>query len=215
MSEIRKEKMLRDILVVKTDVVYKDTGSERPWFIPYDEANFEEIILKRFVYKQRGEMEEDRSYQQPIPYVIIHNEDTNKFIAYKRGGASSAAGEQRLFGQWSLWVWGHIEKEQEKDKNPIRSTVYKEIEEEIGLTDITGLQVLWYIVDATVPVNLYHLGVVYIATTKTTDVEVVDGELENVYFLSEQEVEDIIASPDADLESRSHIARDAYKEIYS
>ena len=180
---------------------------------PYDEANFEEIILKNFEYQQRGKMEEDTSFQQPIPYVIIHNPETKTFVWYQRGDVNSASWEVRLLGKWSLGVWGHIEKEQENDENPIRSTVYKEIEEEIWLTDITNVKVLGYIVDSTVPVNLYHLWVVYIAETQTTSAEACDGELAWVHFLSEEEVEGIITSPDADLESRSHIAWDAYKKI--
>lgn len=205
--------MLRDILVVKSDIVYKDTGSNRPWFIPYDEADFENIILQHFEYQQRGKMEEDTSFQQPIPYVIIHNPDTKTFVWYQRGDITSASGEMRLLGKRSLGVWWHIEKDQENDENPIRSTVYKEIEEEIGLTDISNVKVLWYIVDNADEVALYHLWILYLAETKTTSVEACDGELAWVHFLTEQEVEDIIKSPHADLESRSYIAWDAFKQI--
>jgi len=214
-SQVRKEKMLRDILVVKSDTVYKDIWADRPWFIAYDEANFEELILENYEYQQRGKMEEDTSFQQPIPYVLIHNKKLNKFVWYQRGSLESVAWEKRLFGQWSLWVWGHIEKEQEWDKNPIYTTLFKEIEEEIWLTDISNVQVLWYIVDKTVPVNLYHLWVVYVVETHTDDISVVDGELEQVFYLSSEEIDNIIDAEDANLESRSEIAWNAYRSHFN
>lgn len=211
-KQIREEKMLREILVVRSDIVYADIWSDRPGFIAYDEADFENIILEHYEYQQRWKMEQDTSYQQPIPYVIIHHPESNKFIAYQRGDHTSIVWENRLFAQWSLGVWGHIEKEQENDENPLYTTLFREIEEEMGLTDITNIKILWYIVDRTVPVNLYHLWVLYIAETKTKNITEINGELEDVFFLTKEEIEEIIISPDTELESWSVIAWNAYKK---
>ncbi len=212
-NQHRSQKMLRDILVVRSWLLYNP--ETKWWFIPADDVTFEESVLNNFEYKMRGDMEEDLDYQQPIPYVIIQNPETQKFIAYKRGSSESTSWETRLFGKRSLWVWGHIERDQEKAANPMESTALIEIEEEIWLHDISNLKLLWYIRDKSVPVNLYHLWFVYLATTATTDVSVVDGELEQVYFMTEQEIDELMTSPDVDMESRSKIARDAYKETQS
>ncbi len=208
-TQHREAKMLRDILVVKSSVLYTD---ETPWgFVPAADVEWEDQAIQHYEYKMRWDMEEDLNYQQPIPYVIVHNPELDKFVAYKRGSSESTSGEQRLYGKWSLWVGWHIERDQESDANPIRSTAIIEIEEEIGLSDIENLTLLWYIRDKTVPVNLYHLGMVYVATTHTPDVETVDGELEQVYFKSADEIDELMNSPEVDMESRSRIARDAYK----
>ncbi len=202
--------MLRDILVVKSSLLY--TPDTKWWFIPAEEENFEVKAKEHYEYQQRWKMEEDLNYQQPIPYVIVHNPNLDKFVAYKRGSSESTSGENRLYGKRSLWVWGHIEKEQEHAENPIRATAKIEIEEEIWLSDIHDLTLLWYIRDKTVPVNLYHLWMVYVATTNTESIEVVDWELEQVYFMTKDEIEQLMNSDDVEMESWSRIAWEAYKK---
>jgi len=99
-AQHREQKMLRDILVVKSSLLYKP---DTKWgFIPAADAEFEQTVLDNFEYKMRGDMEEDLEFQQPIPYVIIKNPKLNKFVAYKRGSSESTSGETRLFGKWSL-----------------------------------------------------------------------------------------------------------------
>jgi len=210
MSKDRKSKMLRDILVVKSSLLY--TPETARWFIPKNDADFEHTAITTFEYQQRGKMEEDLDFQQPIPYVIIYNPDLDKYVAYKRGSSESTSGEKRLFGKRSLGVWWHIEKDQESEKNPISATAKIEIEEEIGLDDIQDLHLLWYIRDKTVPVNLYHLWFIYVAITHTNDLSIVDGELEQVYYKTMEEIDELMDAPDVDMESWSVIAWNAYKE---
>ena len=95
-DKIREEKMLREILVIRSSILYKDFHKWRPWFIPYDEIDFENIILQNYEYKQRGKIEEDLSFQQPIPYVIIRNPSIDRFIAYQRWNINSPVAENRL-----------------------------------------------------------------------------------------------------------------------
>ncbi len=209
-AKSREEKMLRDVLVVKSSLIY--TPETSWWFITANEVDFESKVIEHFEYQQRWKMEEDLDYQQPIPYVIIHNPEINKFVAYKRGSSESTSWEVRLFGKRSLWVWGHIERDQENEVNPMRSTAKIEIEEEIWLNDISDLKLLWYIRDKTVPVNLYHLWMVYLATTETKDMSVVDGEIEQVYFMTWEEIDSLMENTDIEMESWSKIAWDAYKD---
>jgi len=212
-TQSREAKMLRDILVVKSSLLYTDDTTW--WFIPTEEEDFEHKAIKHYEYQQRGKMEEDLAYQQPIPYVIVHNPELDKFVAYKRGNSKSTSWENRLYGKRRLGVWGHIEKAQEHEENPIRATAKIEIEEEIWLSDIYDLELLGYIRDKTVPVNLYHLGMVYVAKTNTPDISVVDGELEEVYYMSREEIDGLMNSEDVQMESWSRIAWDAYVSCLS
>ena len=210
-SQHREAKMRREILVVPTHKVYENHTFEG--FIHAKEADLEQIILEHFEYKVRWDMEVDPSYQQPIPYAIIVNPQSNKVIAYQRWSSESTSWEQRLYGKRSLWVGGHIELEEKNAENPMHVTVVKEIKEEIWLTDIQEVTVLWYINDNSDPVGEVHLGILYLITTHAKDIEIVDGELEQVFFKSHDEIEEIMSSPDCDVESRSKIARQAYKDF--
>lgn len=209
-TQVRKEKMLRDILVIKTDIVYKDFQFEG--FASIEEINLEPIILEHYEYQQRGKMEIDPSYQQAIPYVLIVNPEIEKVIAYQRGDVNSIAGDKRLFGKWSLWVGGHIEVNEQHAENPLLATAIKEIEEEINLTDIHNIHILGYINDNSSPVSKVHLGIVYIAETEAIELSIGDGELEQVFLKSYDEIEEIMTSPDCDVEEWSVIAWNAYKK---
>ncbi len=158
-------------------------------------------------------MEEDKNFQQPIPYVIIVNPELHKVIAYQRGSSSTTSWEQRLYGKRSLGVGGHVELEFKDATNPLRETALQEIKEEIWLTSIDSLKVLWYLNDNSDPVWEVHVWIIYLAETSEKSVAIVDGELAKVDFFSPEEIDEIMNSPDCDVESRSRIARKAYKEF--
>ena len=66
----------------------------------------EEIFNKLDAYevKRRGDMEEDPSYKQLISYCLLENEN-GEILVYER---LSGGGEQRLHGQSSIGVGGHM-----------------------------------------------------------------------------------------------------------
>lgn len=208
-TQSREDKMLRPVMVVKSNTLYQNHQFE--WFIPQNDANLEDLILSNFEYKERGIMEEDASYQQPIPYVIIINPKTQKIIAYQRWSSTSTSGEQRLYGKRSLWVGGHVEIEQKDSNNPLQATALQEIKEEIGLENISKITSMGYINDNSNPVGKVHIWVIYLAETPEEEINIWDGEIAKVGFFSKDEIEEIMNSSDCDVESRSRIAWDAYK----
>lgn len=209
MGMSKEEKMARKILVVKADTLYKDKQFEG--FSPAEDYNFENIVLENFEYQTRGEMEIDSSFQQAIPYGIIVNQTTNKVIAYQRDGTNS--GEQRLHNKRSLGLGGHIEVEEKDAQNPLQATLIKEIREEIGLDNITGLKIIGYLNDNSDEVGKVHFGVLYVVYTDDTEVEIGDGELEKVFFKTPEEIDELMNDPTCDMESRSRIARTAFQNI--
>ncbi len=205
--------MKREILVVNTATLFEKRLFS--WFSSAEEFDYEKIILDHFEYRVRGDMEIDPSFQQPIPYALIWNPTTQKMIAYKRWSDESTSWEERLFWKWSLWVWGHIELDVKDTKNPMYETVFQEIEEEIFLKkdELKTVEVLWYINDNSDEVWKVHVWVLYLVTTDVDTVSINDGELEKVYFLSLDDIRQIINSEDAEMESWSRIAFEAFERI--
>lgn len=60
-------------------------------------------LMSRGKFLLRAAVEEDMSFQQIIPYVLICNDDASKFFVTRR-----TAGEKRLLGNLSLGIGGHI-----------------------------------------------------------------------------------------------------------
>ena len=108
---------------------------------------------------------------------------------------------------------GHIEREERDKPNPLQTTILREIQEETGLSSMTSIEIIGYINDNSDDVNKVHFGIVYIIYTNDNDVNIMDEENIQIHFKSKDEIEQIMQSPNCNIESRSHIAREAYKTI--
>lgn len=115
-----------------------------------------------FQYLERtDQLEEDTSYIQIIPYVILT--DGSKILCYQR----SESGDKRLNKQVSVGFGGHIN---ESDNNTqghimdvIKSAAKRELMEEIGLSiDTKKLFLIHSIYNKKTPVNSVHLGIVFL-----------------------------------------------------
>ncbi|MDD5769748.1 MAG: NUDIX domain-containing protein [Candidatus Gracilibacteria bacterium] len=215
MNQIVKDKMQRQIMVVKNSILFKNT-KRIDGFLSVSE-NFEEIILKNYEYMVRGQAEVNTDYKQPIPYGVVIN-DENKVFVYKRGGISSNAGESRLHSKISFGVGGHIEVDDKVSKNLLRETLLREVEEEINISenDINKVEVLGYINDDNSDsYSTYHLGVAYLIYVKNSNIALLDGELEKGEFLSLKEIEEMMNSGEYDIETWSKIIYDEIKKYLS
>lgn len=120
-----------------------------------------EEILKNFLFKTRYIMEEDSTYKQIIPYVVIINEK-NEILTYQR---SAKGGENRLHNMYSIGVGGHLDENQE-NQHETGMEVYldgmiREVEEEIGIkTHRNDFEIKATIYDDSNEVGKVHFGVV-------------------------------------------------------
>lgn len=120
-----------------------------------------EDIIKHFQFKTRYLMEEDPSYKQIIPYVVILNEK-NEILTYQR---STKGGENRLHNMYSIGVGGHLDENNES-KVKTGMEVYfdgmvREVEEELGIkTYQDDFEVKATIYDDSNDVGKVHFGVV-------------------------------------------------------
>lgn len=112
-------------------------------------------------FKPRSECEFDEQVLQPIPYVIIFNEDGTSAFSYLRTKDQRHFGDRRLFGKHSIGIGGHLTKEDSPDY--IRRGVEREVFKEEML--ITGQhnepKVVGTLFSKDLPVDRVHFGIIY------------------------------------------------------
>lgn len=117
-------------------------------------------------YRARGEMEQDPSFKQLIPYVLFRHVDGQgvvRLFQYTRGGGQ---GEKRLHAKRSVGVGGHISVE-DAASAPHGHAVYREgmmreLSEEVIIECEFDENCVGMINDDETPVGLVHLGVVHL-----------------------------------------------------
>jgi predicted NUDIX family phosphoesterase len=173
-------KMDEMILVVPRDEVFPDGRA----FQGFDSKRVDEVLLAVAVHgrlMRRGDAEEDATYKQPIPYVVIARpaeDGALEVFAYERLGGG---GETRLHGRVSVGVGGHVNVVSDgPDMLPaLLAEAGREIEEEV---DILGgcsphIRVAGLINDDSDAVGEVHLGLLMVALLPAgTDVHVRETE---------------------------------------
>jgi predicted NUDIX family phosphoesterase len=127
-------------------------------------------ISKRFDYFaviRRGDAENDPTYKQPIPYVVVRR--GNEIFAYKR---LSGGGETRLFDKISIGVGGHMNKEDGLvtfSENVVENMI-RELEEELEIDAASvELSTLGLINDDSNEVGKVHIGILVVADIQNED----------------------------------------------
>lgn len=103
------------ILVAPTDKIFQHPETKESFYFQGINTDVDQIALfnenyeKYHSYKRRGDMEEDPTFKQMIPYAVLvsTNDKGNEYtyFVYKR---LSGGGEERLHNQYSLGVGGHM-----------------------------------------------------------------------------------------------------------
>lgn len=105
-------------------------------------------------YRVRAEVEDDPSFQQLIPYVVVRDADRVFLMRRLRAGADT-----RLHDRWSIGVGGHIGE----SDGGLEGGLAREWAEELVADWVPDLRMLGLLNDDTDPVGAVHLGVVYAA----------------------------------------------------
>lgn len=130
-------------------------------------ANFEKKVLTKFIFKRRGDVEEDRSFKQVIPYIVFRYKD--KYFLMQRTDKA----DYRLKNLYSLGIGGHINKQDLLGKS-IVDWAKREFDEEIEYQGFYKSQPLGLINDDSVPVNQVHVGYVILFEGDTDQIKVKD-----------------------------------------
>ena len=144
------------ILVVESEVLFKDGK----WMgLKTDNLDYYvELIKKNAQFKRRGDMENNPSYQQIIPYILFSFGE--KFFAYKY---LSNAGEQRLVNNdYQLGVGGHNNPGDEGEGDILEGGMMREWNEEVEFKgNFLSRKLVGIVNDESRDVEKVHLGLVY------------------------------------------------------
>jgi predicted NUDIX family phosphoesterase len=105
-------------------------------------------------YESRSLMEQDPAFKQIIPYLVLR--DGSRYFLMQR---TSAGGDVRLHGRYSIGVGGHL--------NPgdggLLGGLNREWAEELVADFVPEFQLVALLNDDTTAVGAVHLGAVYVA----------------------------------------------------
>lgn len=190
------------VLVVPTDRFHR-LGHFQGFSAEVDRYLAELLNPHHVSYRPRGEMEEDPSFKQLIPYVIfryVADGETTLF-QYTRG---TGQGEQRLHSKRSIGVGGHISVEDAATSgtdNPYEEGLRRELDEEVVIETPYKVRCVGMINDDETEVGQVHLGIVHIYDVERPAVFARESEIVESGF---RPAEELLADLDA-FESWSQI----------
>ena len=145
------------VLVVPTSKVIELLGP-KTGIVEVEEQKIQQLIQKEGLFIPRNQAEQDESFQQIIPYVVMKN--NGQILLLLR---TSKQGEKRLHDKYSLGVGGHINNlDDQKPWNAFLKGMKREITEEVDV-EIHSIDYIGIINDTSTPVSRVHLGLLYIA----------------------------------------------------
>ncbi|MDR7433876.1 MAG: hypothetical protein QN189_01970 [Armatimonadota bacterium] len=135
-------------------------------------------------FRRRDLVEDDPSYKQIIPYLVVHrNREIFLFRRLDQGD------EARLVGRYSIGVGGHINREDvEGSEDVILAGLRRELLEELHIEGEWRADLLGVLNDDTEPVGQVHFGLVYFidvgdARVSVREVDRLEGEFVAVEML--------------------------------
>ena len=181
------------IIVVSRELLFNNEKNAFNGFLSKNDVQGEEIFntFKNYEVKRRGDMEEDPSYKQLISYCLLENEN-DEILVYQR---LSGGGEERLHGQSSVGVGGHMNNVVGADSinEVLRVNAQRELNEEVGLSEdrSQNMEYIGFINDDTNVVGKVHIGVVFKIKVKSSDVEVRETDTLKINWVSQDEINDL------------------------
>ena len=151
--------------------------------------------------KRRGDMEEDTSYLQPIPYTVIKQGD--KYFTYTR---LEGGGESRLYGKSSVGIGGHMNHVEYawNFEHLLAINNSRELEEEVFIRDENGKEIsshyelakestiIGLMYNQKTEVDSLHLGVLnIISIPETWTVEPKETDTLEGKFLTKEEIQEL------------------------
>lgn len=125
------------------------------------------VIRERSFFMPRGEVEEDPTYLQIIPFVVFRHRD--RYLLTKRLRAST---ERRLRQRYSLGVGGHINPGDVEGGDVVDGGMRREWQEEVRYAGSFSARLLGVLNDRSAPVSRVHLGLVFLVDGSTPDIEI-------------------------------------------
>jgi predicted NUDIX family phosphoesterase len=195
------------VLVVPTELLHR-LGYFQGFTADTDRYLDELLCPANMTYRSRGEMEQDPSHKQLIPYVILrhfHPEAGETVFQYRRG---KGQGERRLHSKRSVGIGGHIcvdDETSDQDLHPYEEGMRRELAEEVDIRTPFTQRLVGLINDDKTDVGRVHLGVVHLFDVETPQVVPRERDIMEAGF---RPVAGLLAELD-DFESWSRICLEA------
>ena len=147
---------MEKVLVVKTEKLAKFI-SGRTGLLTEDREAMLDIIINEHEFIDRPAAEEDPSYKQIIPYVVL----TRKGLVFATRRLNKG-GESRLHGKVSIGIGGHINPVDETDRRSVlMKGLERELDEEVYIRHRGELVPQGFINDDGNGVGAVHLGLCF------------------------------------------------------
>lgn len=155
-----------------------------------------DLIGREGRYAPRTAMEQDSSFKQVIPYIVLRDGDRYFLMRRTRAGA-----DQRLHDRWSIGVGGHLNP----GDGDLHDGLLREWHEELEADFEPAFEPLALLNDDTTDVGSVHLGVVFVADASGRPVNVRERDKLQGSFANAGEV----AAVAEDLETWSRLIFEA------
>ncbi|PTI09067.1 NUDIX domain-containing protein [Staphylococcus warneri] len=179
------------IIVVPRTTLFDNEKNAFNGFLSTNDEKGNNIFnsLRQYDVKRRGDMEEDPGFKQLISYCLLENQN-GEILVYER---LSGGGEERLHGQSSIGVGGHMNDVVGADSinEVLRVNAQRELEEEVGLPteDSQNMEYLGFINDDNNEVGKVHMGVVFKITVNSNDVEAKETDTLRIKWIEKGKIE--------------------------
>ncbi|MCC7083932.1 MAG: phosphoesterase [Pirellulales bacterium] len=177
------------VLVVPTELLHR-LGHFQGFTAEVNRYLGELLNARNTSYRARGEMEEDPSFKQLIPYTIFRHRDAAGRISVFQYTRGKGQGEARLRSKRSVGVGGHIsiDDRTSDDAVPYAEGMRRELEEEISIDSPYTEQCVGLINDDETPVGRVHLGVVHVFDVEQPAVRPRESEILEAGFRPVEEL---------------------------
>jgi predicted NUDIX family phosphoesterase len=155
-----------------------------------------EVVAREGRFLRRGDAEEDPSFKQVIPYLVLR--DGERWFLMRR---TRAGGDARLHDLWSIGVGGHLNP----GDGDVAGGLAREWAEEVLADFEPAYSAVGLLNDDTTPVGAVHVGFVYVADAGGRPVEIRETDKLAGAFATTEEVEAVRDQ----LETWSRLAFDA------
>ena len=178
------------ILVIKSGIIFKMGAWQglKTENLDY----YIDLIKNNREFKRRGDVENDTSFQQIIPYIVFNFKD--KYFIYKY---LPKAGEQRLVDTYQLGIGGHINQVDGQNGNALEEGMMREWTEEVEFRgNLVSKKLVGIINDDSRPVEQVHIGLVYRFTGDTPEIFIKETEKMQGRLVDLQDIAEYIKGND-------------------
>jgi len=131
-------------------------------------ADYTIRIDRHASFRPREQVEEDPSFKQIIPYLIVRH--TDRLFLFQRSAAGS---EARLRGLFSIGVGGHINRSDVVGASDlVAAGLRRELDEELIIHGAWSARLVGVLNDDTNAVGRVHFGLVHVVDVESSDVAV-------------------------------------------